>query len=174
MLLCGTQNCFLCLRVSNTEQATSLVVCWTRQEGPERCGRTEVPAPCPGQRDHGPLHTLCVPERRCTPTASALRLSEGGQAGPHVSGTAPGTTSKDSSLCWGQHAQAPMEGRGCAHAAVWLSLHWLASSWPQWRPLNLPLTPCAWPEAGRVAGLGRGPGLRASVSSSLSAWVPPP
>lgn len=78
---CGAPNPALCLRVSNTEQATLLLVCRARREGPERCGRSDVPAPRPGQRDHGPL--------TCHGSLSELHTHglssappEGGQPGP--------------------------------------------------------------------------------------------
>lgn len=132
---CGAPNPALCLRVSNTEQATLLLVCRARREGPERCGHSDVPAPRPGQRDHGPPHVPRVPERAAHPRPQ-LRASRGRPARPSASsGTVPGTTSEHSSLCCGRHAPRPRGAGGCARAAVCCPC---TRAWPRWRPTQPP------------------------------------
>lgn len=132
---CGAPNPALCLRVSDTEQATLLLVCRARREGPERCGRSDVPAPRPGQRDHGPL--------TCHGSLSELHTHglssappEGGQPGPQrLQGQCPEPRPSTAVSAVDGTRRDPV-GRGAAPVPPCGCP--CTRAWPRWRPTQPP------------------------------------
>lgn len=165
---CGAPNPALCLRVSNTEQATLLLVCRARREGPERCGRSDVPAPRPGQRDHGPPHVPRVPERAAHPRPQ-LRASS--QALSVFRDSARNHVRGQQSLLWTARAETPWGGglRPRRRVAVPALARGLGGG-----PRSLPPTPLRpsgrWGRGGEAPPpflLGPAPGARSLFSCRI-------
>lgn len=133
---CGAPNPALCLRVSNTEQATLLLVCRARREGPlsavaaQTCrllaqdSGTTGPLTC-----HGSLSELHTHGLSCAPP-------EGGQPGPQrLQGQCPEPRPSTAVSAVDGTRRDPV-GRGAAPAPPCGCP--CTRAWPRWRPTQPP------------------------------------